>query len=92
MPEATVREATSAIVLVEDCVRVLTNLLSFFSLSLSGCLDAQLFEEHELIWDDRVAAEMCLDFDASFVPTSEVGCKAEPRHPLPLTLRLLTGF
>ncbi len=24
------------------------------------------------MWDDKVAAEMCLDFDASFVPTSEV--------------------
>lgn len=34
--------------------------------------EGPLFEEHELIWDDRVAAEMCLDFDASFVPTGEV--------------------
>lgn len=34
--------------------------------------EGPLFEEHELIWDDRVAAEMCLDFDASFVPKGEV--------------------
>ena len=34
--------------------------------------EGPLYEEHELIWDDRVAAEMCLDFDASFVPTGEV--------------------
>eukprot|EP00624_Nannochloropsis_granulata_P006285 evm.model.NODE_4642_length_71726_cov_21.816496.19 len=33
--------------------------------------EGPLFEEHELIWDDRVAAEMCLDFDASFVPKGE---------------------
>jgi hypothetical protein len=35
--------------------------------------EGPLYEEHELIWDDRVAAEMCIDFDASFVPTREVG-------------------
>jgi len=34
--------------------------------------EGPLYEEHELIWDDRVAAEMCIDFDASFVPTREV--------------------
>ncbi|TFJ82965.1 hypothetical protein NSK_005738 [Nannochloropsis salina CCMP1776] len=33
--------------------------------------EGPLYEEHELIWDDRVAAEMCIDFDASFVPTRE---------------------
>ena len=42
-----------------------------------ACLSpAQLYEEHELIWDDRVAAEMTLDFDASFVPTEEVRKRA----------------
>lgn len=42
----------------------------------------QLYEEHELIWDDRVAAEMCMDFDASFVPTGEVGVNLSLKPPL----------
>lgn len=37
-----------------------------------SCGVGQLVEDHELIWDDRVAAETCIDFDASFVPKSEV--------------------
>ena len=28
----------------------------------------RLFEEHELIWDDGVAAETCLDFDCAHLP------------------------
>ena len=31
----------------------------------------QLNEDHELIWDDGVAAETCLDFDAPHVSSSE---------------------
>lgn len=30
-----------------------------------------LHEEHELIWDDGVAAETCLDFDAPFISRTE---------------------
>mmetsp|Transcript_23767 Transcript_23767/g.31061 ORF Transcript_23767/g.31061 Transcript_23767/m.31061 type:complete len:140 (+) Transcript_23767:45-464(+) len=30
---------------------------------------AQLTEEHELVWDDGVAAETCLDFDTPDVPS-----------------------
>eukprot|EP00613_Pedinella_sp_CCMP2098_P012117 CAMPEP_0171648306 /NCGR_PEP_ID=MMETSP0990-20121206/36030_1 /TAXON_ID=483369 /ORGANISM="non described non described, Strain CCMP2098" /LENGTH=137 /DNA_ID=CAMNT_0012225809 /DNA_START=22 /DNA_END=435 /DNA_ORIENTATION=+ len=30
-----------------------------------------LHEEHELIWDDGVAAETCLDFDAVHISSSE---------------------
>lgn len=29
-------------------------------------------EENELVWDDSVAPETCVDFDAPHVPTSEV--------------------
>ena len=32
----------------------------------------QLPEEVELVWDDGVAPETCIDFDASFVSNTEV--------------------
>ena len=31
----------------------------------------RLHEENELIWDDGVAPETCIDFDASHIPSSQ---------------------